>query len=163
MFCLDPSASFEPVPVGVLIKSGFGRDDGSGATKLVSVLNEEHGQLLFLGGGQGGMAGFQLAFATGTQWRRAHMREGELEGIIHFELFVGVEHGTHLLQNGVHPPPTSKPFVGRQTVITRQSQVHTILGRDVMRRQTAACRASVRAEGTCWEGMNAPRCLRRVV
>ena len=48
MFCLDPSASFEPVPVGVLIKSGFSRDDGSGATKLVSVLNEEHGQLLFL-------------------------------------------------------------------------------------------------------------------
>ena len=48
MFCLDPSASFEPVPVGVLVKSGFGRDDGSGTTKLVSVLNEEHGQLLFL-------------------------------------------------------------------------------------------------------------------
>ena len=38
MFCLDPPASFEPVPVGVLVKSGFGRDDGSGATKLISVL-----------------------------------------------------------------------------------------------------------------------------
>ena len=117
MFCLDPSISFEPVPVGVLIKSGFGRDDGSGATKLVSVLNEEHGQLLFLEGRQGGMAGFQLAFATGTRRRRAHVREGELEGIIHFELFVGVEHGAHLLQKGVHPRPTSKPFVGRQTAI----------------------------------------------
>ena len=38
MFCLDPSASFKPIPVGVLVKSGFGRDDGSGATKLISVL-----------------------------------------------------------------------------------------------------------------------------
>ena len=48
MFCLDPSASFEPVAVGVLVNSGFGSDDGSGTTKLVSVLNEEHRQLLFL-------------------------------------------------------------------------------------------------------------------
>ena len=47
MFCLDPSASFEPVAVGVLVNSGFGSDDGSG-TKLVSILNEEHRQLLFL-------------------------------------------------------------------------------------------------------------------
>ena len=70
MFCLDPSASFEPVPVGVLVNSGFGSDDGSGATKLVSVLNEEHRQLLFLEGRQGGMAGFQLVFATGTHRRR---------------------------------------------------------------------------------------------
>ena len=59
------------------------------------------------------MNGFQLVFATGTHWRRAHVRQGELEGIIHFELFVGVE----LLQKGVHPHPTSKPFVGRQTAI----------------------------------------------
>ena len=111
MFCLDPSASFEPVPVGVLVKSGFGCDDGSGATKLVSV-NEEHRQLLF-----GGMAGFQLVFVTRTRRRHAHVSEGELEGIIHFELFVGVEHGTHLLQKGVHPHPSSKPLVGCQTAI----------------------------------------------
>ena len=37
--------------------------------------------------------------------------------IIHFELFVGVEHGAHLLQKGVHLCTTSKPFVGRQTAI----------------------------------------------
>ena len=79
MFCLDPSASFEPVPVGVLVKSGFGRDDGSGTTKLVSVLNEKHGQLLFLEGRQGGMAGFHLEFATRTRRRHAHVREGELD------------------------------------------------------------------------------------
>ena len=48
MFCLDPSASFEPVAVGVLVNSGFGSDDGSGTTKLVSVLNEEYRQLLCL-------------------------------------------------------------------------------------------------------------------
>ena len=84
MFCLDPSASFEPVPVGVLVNSGFGSDDGSDATKLVSILNEEHRQLLFLEGRQGGMAGSQLVFAFGTHRRRAHVREGELEGIIYF-------------------------------------------------------------------------------
>ena len=56
MFCLDPSASFEPVPVGVLVKSGFGREDGSGAAKFVSILNDEHRQLLFLEGCQGGIA-----------------------------------------------------------------------------------------------------------
>ena len=117
MFCLDPSASFEPVPVGVLVKSGFGRDDGSGATKLISVLNEEHRQPLFLEGREGGMAGFQLVFVTRTRRRHAHVREGELEGIIHFELFVGVEHGAHLLQKGVHPHPSSKPLVGCQTTI----------------------------------------------
>ena len=140
MFCLDPFASFEPVPVGVLVKSGFGRDDGSGATKLVSVLNEEDGQLLLLEGRQGGMAGFQLVFVTRTRRRRAHVREGELEGIIHLELFVGVEHGAHLLQKGVQSRPTLKPFVGCQTaiivsvgkLITRQSQVHAILGRDMV-------------------------------
>ena len=48
MFCLDPSALFEPVAVGVLVNSGFGSDDGSGTTKLVSVLNEEYRQLLCL-------------------------------------------------------------------------------------------------------------------
>ena len=117
MFCLDPSASFEPVLVGVLVKSGFGRDDGSGATKFVSILNEEHGQLLFLEGRQGGMTGFQLVFATGTPRRRVHVHEGELEGIIHFKLFVGVEHGADLLQKGVHLRPTLKPFVGCQTTI----------------------------------------------
>ena len=63
------------------------------------------------------MTGFQLVFATGTHRRRVHVRQGELEGIIHFELFVGVEHGAYLLQKGVHPHPTSKPFVGRQTAI----------------------------------------------
>ena len=63
------------------------------------------------------MTGFQLVFATGTHQRRAHVRQGELEGIIHLELFVGVEHGAYLLQKGVHPHPTSKPFVGRQTAI----------------------------------------------
>ena len=51
------------------------------------------------------MTGFQLVFATGTHQRRAHVRQGELEGIIHFELFVGVEHGAYLLQKGVHPHP----------------------------------------------------------
>ena len=45
------------------------------------------------------------------------MHEEEFEGIIHFELFVGVEHGAYLLQKGVHPRPTSKPFVGHQTAI----------------------------------------------
>ena len=54
-------------------------DDDSGTIKLVSVLNEEHGQLLFLEGRQGGMAGFHLAFATGTRRRHAHVREGELD------------------------------------------------------------------------------------
>ena len=83
MFCLDPSASFEPVPVGVLVKSGFGPEDGSGAAKFVPILNDEHRQLLFLEGCQGGMAGFQLAFATRTHRRHAHVCEGELEGIIH--------------------------------------------------------------------------------
>ena len=47
----------------------------------------------------------------------AHVHEEEFEGIIHFELFVGVEHGAYLLQKGVHPHPTLKPFVGRQTAI----------------------------------------------
>ena len=60
MFCLDPSASFEPVAVGVLVNSGFGSDDGSGTTKLVSVLNEEYRQLLCLKDVKAEWPGFNL-------------------------------------------------------------------------------------------------------
>ena len=86
-------------PLGVIFRIGPGGDKGSGTAEILVRLGDGNDCLFhdFQTGG-GLMARHVVALLAATVGTGTYMDERQVEGVVHLEVFIGVEHAAQILQ-----------------------------------------------------------------
>lgn len=70
------------------IHPGFGRHDGACAAQVVFILDLDDRFFVHLEHGSSTMSGFKFPFMSTSIRGMSYMSNGNMEGVIHFKLFV---------------------------------------------------------------------------
>ena len=95
---------------------GPGGDKGLSTTEILVRLGDDNDGLFhdFQTGG-GLMARQVFALLAATVGTGTYMDERQVEGVVHLEVFIGVEHAAQILQEACHAGFITTPFPGGQT------------------------------------------------
>ena len=108
--------SLEGSPLGVIFCFGPGGDKGSGTAEiLVRLRDGNDGPFHDFQTGGGLMARHVFALLAATVGTGTYMDKRQVEGVIHLEVFIGVEHAAQILQEACHAAFITTPFPGGQT------------------------------------------------
>ena len=113
---MEWAPSLEGSPLGVFLHIGPGGDKGSSTAEIGLRLGDgNHG--LFDDFQTGGRLMTRQVFAlhAATVGTGTDVDERQVEGVVHLEVFIGVEHATQTLQEACHATFITTPFPGGQT------------------------------------------------
>ena len=93
-----------------------GGDKGSGTTEIgVRLGDGNHGLFHHFQTGRGLMTRQVFALHAATVGTGTDVDERQVEGVVHLEVFIGVEHAAQILQEACHATFITTPFPGGQT------------------------------------------------
>ena len=99
---LELVPTLEGSPLGVMFRFGPGGDNGSSTAEMLVCLGDGNDGLFHDFQTGGGLMAWQvfalLAAAVGTG---TYMDERQVEGVVHLEVFIGVEHAAQILQEAL--------------------------------------------------------------